>query len=147
MTAVPSISPASIAVRLVLATLLIVGVVGSAFGSLGCYAGACQSHCPMHQAEAKPKSCCPESADGEGIAAKPSPTECDCAFTSWPETAKVDAAAPTVNPQIALAPAPALETPQPAPGPVVELCIHFRGDLPPPIVARHPDLGRAPPAA
>lgn len=144
-------SASSIGIRLLLAFLVTLGTSGQSLGGMMCATGTCPNSCGMHEKQEAQKekahSCCP--SDGKEAPEKPQKRSdrCKCQIRSAPDAAapNISFAAPPAPLVIALSVGP-LEITIPAVSTELQP-IHLHSGNPPPTVTRHPDLGRAPPAA
>lgn len=137
-------------VRIVLASLAMLGTSGSAFGSLLCSAGACRNACGMHEKpkqESKPRSCCDSKADESESKTDPSKTKCECEFQSMPDLAQADLKLAVSVPTFVIDLPEALLDGTGQSVAQDSNRIPSYSDSSPPIAAWHPDFGRAPPAA
>ncbi len=144
------ITPAFIAMRMLMACLVILGMSNAAWSVSRCSVETCGTSCPMHQARVQPKlttSCCPKKAASETKNMPQPKAGCKCRISAPRTTAQATA-------QLAEPPVQVFGPVPPIPWdltlPVIDFPtneILFHSDSSPPIVARHPDLGRAPPAA
>jgi hypothetical protein len=136
------------AFRLILAFFVIIGMSGQSFGGLLCASGACPDSCSMHEQKAPPEqtpTCCPTKPAKDSSNKAPS-GKCDCKIKAAPD---VTQSAPTVAsahvPVLLAMPSDSIDSIAHA----VALALGptlYSGNSPPSVV-RHPDLGRAPPAA
>ncbi len=140
----------SIGLRLVFAFIVMLGAVASAYGPGGCSASRCGGSCSMH-AEKEPTKlashgCCAGSkGKSPPVSTKARSSECKCEIRSAPQGTLSTEAVTHSAPLIIV-----FDQPE-----AIELLvsttlfeafqIYFSGDSSPPIVAYHPDFGRAPP--
>ena len=142
-------SPATMVTRLLLACLVLLGMSDTAWSSFTCSAETCGTTCGMHRAavKAEPTSCCPKKLVAQSLPDEGQQSGCSCNFKAPPDLAQDDLKlALPITELVAVLPEMRGE-------PILAVLVIeprevlFQCDSSPPIVARHPDLGRAPPAA
>jgi hypothetical protein len=125
------------------------GMSDAAWSSFTCSAETCGTACGMHKQpkEVEPKSCCPDKATAQARSDDQPKSKCSCSFKASPDAAQNDAklALPITELVVVLPAIPA--EPKLAALVIEPREVLFHSDSSPPIVSRHPDLGRAPPAA
>ena len=148
MKVVRTFGRTGIAAQVGLACLAILGMSGNSITTLVCSQSRCGKSCRMHvpaPVERTPRSCC--SAKKDAAKAEPQTKEsCSCEIRSIPDAIPATIATVPMSPTwVAALPQTSVLVPQSV-SPVGRR-IEFFADSSPPIVFRHPDRGRAPPAA
>jgi len=142
MFEVRRLNAATILARIFLAIAIASGTSGGALAAVLCSKATCGTACAMHaSAEPQPASCCEKTPTKQA----PDESSCKCQLNSAPIPAQSDPVGVAFEATSIVALLP--ETIEfNATRPRIESVLFLvGGDASPPIVVRHPDLGRAPP--